>query len=142
VVFTAVRQLRPWRDEPFTQDVNERLPTLMAMAVDLVICGSVAMNREGARVEGRRLFRLGGRVPTAGRRATAKHGAGPTVHPLQVVDEPLPETIHDFRVDLVVTPDEVIGAASRGGHLASSGSICTGTRLPRFRLWLSWQPDV
>jgi hypothetical protein len=32
VVFTAVRQLRPWRDEPFTQDVNERLLTLMAMA--------------------------------------------------------------------------------------------------------------
>jgi tetratricopeptide (TPR) repeat protein len=32
VVFTAVRQLRPWRDEPFTQDVNERLLTLMALA--------------------------------------------------------------------------------------------------------------
>jgi 5-formyltetrahydrofolate cyclo-ligase len=31
-----------------------------------------------------------------------------TVHPLQVVDEPLPETIHDFRVDLIVGPDEAI----------------------------------
>jgi hypothetical protein len=31
-----------------------------------------------------------------------------TVHPLQVVDEPLAETIHDFRVDLIVTPDETI----------------------------------
>jgi 5-formyltetrahydrofolate cyclo-ligase len=31
-----------------------------------------------------------------------------TVHPLQVVDEALPETIHDFRVDLIVTPDEAI----------------------------------
>jgi 5-formyltetrahydrofolate cyclo-ligase len=31
-----------------------------------------------------------------------------TVHPLQVVDEALPETIHDFRVDLIVTPDETI----------------------------------
>jgi 5-formyltetrahydrofolate cyclo-ligase len=31
-----------------------------------------------------------------------------TVHPLQVVDEPLPETIHDFRVDLIVTPDDAI----------------------------------
>jgi 5-formyltetrahydrofolate cyclo-ligase len=28
--------------------------------------------------------------------------------PLQLLDEPLPETIHDFRVDLVVTPDEAI----------------------------------
>jgi 5-formyltetrahydrofolate cyclo-ligase len=34
-----------------------------------------------------------------------------TVHPLQVVDEPLPETIHDFRVDLIVTPDEAIWCA-------------------------------
>jgi 5-formyltetrahydrofolate cyclo-ligase len=31
-----------------------------------------------------------------------------TVHPLQVVREPFPETVHDFRVDLIVTPDKVI----------------------------------
>jgi 5-formyltetrahydrofolate cyclo-ligase len=31
-----------------------------------------------------------------------------TVHPLQVLDEELPEADHDFRVDYVVTPDEVI----------------------------------
>jgi 5-formyltetrahydrofolate cyclo-ligase len=31
-----------------------------------------------------------------------------TVHPLQILDEPLPETEHDFRVDRIVTPDEVI----------------------------------
>ena len=36
-----------------------------------------------------------------------------TVHPLQVVDEPLPESIHDFRVDLIVTPDEVIRPSGR-----------------------------
>ena len=34
-----------------------------------------------------------------------------TVHALQVVDEPIPETIHDFRVDLIVTPDETIWCA-------------------------------
>ena len=33
-----------------------------------------------------------------------------TVHPLQLLDEELPETAHDFRVDLIVTPDEVIRA--------------------------------
>jgi len=32
------------------------------------------------------------------------------VHPLQVVADPLPETQHDFRVDVIVTPDEVIRA--------------------------------
>ena len=31
-----------------------------------------------------------------------------TVHPLQVLDRRLPETEHDFRVDLIVTPEEVI----------------------------------
>ena len=31
-----------------------------------------------------------------------------TVHPLQVVDDAMPETEHDFSVDLIVTPDEVI----------------------------------
>jgi len=31
-----------------------------------------------------------------------------TVHPLQVVDDVMPETEHDFSVDLIVTPDEVI----------------------------------
>jgi tetratricopeptide (TPR) repeat protein len=30
VVFAAVRELRPWRHEPFAQEVNERLLTLMA----------------------------------------------------------------------------------------------------------------
>ena len=34
-----------------------------------------------------------------------------TVHPIQVVDAGLSETEHDFRVDLVVTPDEVIRCA-------------------------------
>jgi len=31
-----------------------------------------------------------------------------TAHHLQVVDEALPETEHDFSVDLIVTPGEVI----------------------------------
>jgi 5-formyltetrahydrofolate cyclo-ligase len=31
-----------------------------------------------------------------------------TVHPLQVIDEPMPETEHDFSVDLIVTLSEVI----------------------------------
>jgi 5-formyltetrahydrofolate cyclo-ligase len=31
-----------------------------------------------------------------------------TVHPLQLLDEQLPETAHDFRVDIVVTPNDVV----------------------------------
>lgn len=36
------------------------------------------------------------------------------VHPLQVVDEELPEPGHDFRVDLIVTTDEVITCSQPG----------------------------
>jgi 5-formyltetrahydrofolate cyclo-ligase len=35
------------------------------------------------------------------------------VHPLQVLDVPLPETEHDFRVDLIVTPEETIATLRR-----------------------------
>ena len=31
-----------------------------------------------------------------------------TVHPLQIVRGALPEARHDFRVDLIVTPDRVL----------------------------------
>jgi 5-formyltetrahydrofolate cyclo-ligase len=77
--------------------------------VDLVVCGSVAVNREGARVgKGGGFSDLefallveAGLIGDATVLAT-------TVHPLQVLDEPLPETGHDFRVDLIVAGEEVI----------------------------------
>jgi hypothetical protein len=65
-----------------------------------------------------------------------------TVHPLQVVNEPLPETIHDFRVDLIVTSKRPSGAPSRTGHQASSGSIWTRTRSPRCQRWRPKQLGV
>ena len=77
--------------------------------VELVVCGTVAVNREGVRVGkggGYSDLEFGllveeGLVGDATAIAT-------TVHPLQVLDEELPETEHDFRVDLVVTPEETL----------------------------------
>ena len=77
--------------------------------VDLVVCGTVAVNRNGVRVGkggGYSDIELGllveaGLVDDATTIVT-------TVHPLQVLDATLPETAHDFRVDIVVTPDEVV----------------------------------
>jgi 5-formyltetrahydrofolate cyclo-ligase len=45
-----------------------------------------------------------------------------TVHSLQVVDDELPETEHDFSVDLIVTPDDVItcGPARRPTGIVSA----------------------
>jgi 5-formyltetrahydrofolate cyclo-ligase len=77
--------------------------------VDLVICGSVAVNRSGARLgKGAGYSDIEvGLLTEAGliRPATT---IVTTVHQVQVVEEQLPEAEHDFRVDLVVTPGEVI----------------------------------
>ena len=77
--------------------------------VDIVVCGSVAVNRRGTR-----LGKGGGYSDIAVALLQEAGRIGPstvivtTVHPLQVVDDAMPETEHDFSVDLIVTPDEVI----------------------------------
>jgi len=77
--------------------------------IDLVVAGSVAVSRTGARL-GKgggysdleyALCRAVGCIDDRTRIAT-------TVHPLQIVRGALPETAHDFRVDLIVTPDRVL----------------------------------
>lgn len=77
--------------------------------IDLVICGSVAVNRDGVR--------LGKGAGYSDLEVALLQEAGligpettivTTVHPLQVVDDDLPETEHDFSVDLIITPDEII----------------------------------
>jgi 5-formyltetrahydrofolate cyclo-ligase len=77
--------------------------------VDLVVCGTVAVNRRGVRVGkggGYSDLELALLIESGlvGEQTTIVT----TVHPLQLLDEELPETEHDFRVDLIVTPDEVI----------------------------------
>lgn len=39
-----------------------------------------------------------------------------TVHPLQIVGGDLPETDHDFRIDFVVTPNEIIPTYREGSR--------------------------
>lgn len=77
--------------------------------VDLIVCGSVAVNSKGVR--------LGKGAGYSDIEVALLQEAGligpntliaTTVHPLQVVKEVLPESEHDFRVDLIVTPDETI----------------------------------
>jgi 5-formyltetrahydrofolate cyclo-ligase len=79
--------------------------------VDLAVAGSVAVNKIGARVG-----KGGGFSDIEIALLTEVGVIGPhttvvtTVHPLQVVADPLPEMLHDFRVDVIVTPDEVMRA--------------------------------
>jgi 5-formyltetrahydrofolate cyclo-ligase len=90
--------------------------------VDLVVCGSVAVNQQGVRlgkgagysdIEVALLQEAGLLKPTT--------TIATTVHPLQVLNEPLPETENDFSVDLIVTTEQVIQ--------------CPPSRRPRGILW-------
>jgi hypothetical protein len=58
-----------------------------------------------------------------------------TVHPLQVLDEALPETTHDFRLDLIVAGEEVITCRHTNGPRGSSGATSTRPRSPPSPPW-------
>jgi 5-formyltetrahydrofolate cyclo-ligase len=77
--------------------------------VDLVVCGSVAVNRQCARVgKGGGFSDLELALLVEAGLTGADTLVATTVHPLQVLDEALPETAHDFHLDLIVTDQEVI----------------------------------
>ena len=81
--------------------------------VDLVVCGTVAVNRDGVRVgKGGGYSDLEFALLVEAGLVGDETTLATTVHPLQVLDEELPETEHDFRVDLVVTPDETLTTPS------------------------------
>lgn len=77
--------------------------------VDLVVCGSVAVNRRGVR--------LGKGAGYSDIEVALLQEAGligpnttivTTVHALQVLDDELPESAHDFSVDVIVTPEAIL----------------------------------
>ena len=77
--------------------------------VDLVVAGSVAVNRAGARLgKGGGYSDLEFAIGRELGAIDAKTRTATTVHPLQVVDSELPVTDHDFSLDLIATPDELI----------------------------------
>jgi 5-formyltetrahydrofolate cyclo-ligase len=127
LVFMAVPKLA--RDEPFTALELSKLtvraidaasvegaarhgvPTALGdmPAIDLIVCGSVAVNADGVRIgkgggyadiEYALLAELG--------LVTEQTTIATTVHDLQVLEQALPETAHDFRLDLIVTPTRVL----------------------------------
>jgi 5-formyltetrahydrofolate cyclo-ligase len=82
--------------------------------VDLIVCGSVVLNADGVRIgkgggyadiEYALLAELG--------RVSETTNIATTVHDLQLLDGPLPETPHDFRVDLIATPTRLLRCARR-----------------------------
>jgi len=85
--------------------------------VDLVVCGTVAVNRAGVRIgKGGGFSDLEFGLLVQAGLVDADTLLTTTVHPAQVLDGDLPETAHDFRVDLVVTPTEAIRTGALGGR--------------------------
>ena len=79
--------------------------------LDLVVCGSVVVNAMGQRLG------KGGGYGDLEYALGREHGflmeetlIATIVHPMQVVDDPLPVTEHDFDIDIIATPREVIRA--------------------------------
>jgi 5-formyltetrahydrofolate cyclo-ligase len=78
-------------------------------SIDLIVCGSVAVNARGARVGKGGGFsdleygllveagRIGSRTPIV-----------TTVHPVQILAEPIEMRAHDIPIDVVVTPEGVM----------------------------------
>jgi 5-formyltetrahydrofolate cyclo-ligase len=77
--------------------------------VDLIVAGSVAVDRRGARIgKGGGYSDLEYAIGRTTGAIDERTVVATTVHALQVVDEDLPVTAHDFFLDLIVTPEEVI----------------------------------
>ena len=77
--------------------------------VDLVISGSVAVNRMGTRVgKGGGFADLEYGLAIAAGVVSPDTPVVSTVHPMQVLEEELPYTRHDVFLDYVVTADEII----------------------------------
>ncbi|HEY2919137.1 MAG TPA: 5-formyltetrahydrofolate cyclo-ligase [Candidatus Binatia bacterium] len=81
--------------------------------IDLVVCGSVAVNRRGARVgKGGGYSDLEFALLTEQKKIGADTPIVTSVHPLQLVDEEIPMTEHDIPLSAIVTPTEVIETKS------------------------------
>jgi 5-formyltetrahydrofolate cyclo-ligase len=81
--------------------------------IDFIVCGSVVVNHEGARIgKGAGYSDIEVALLAEAGLISDRTTIVTTAHTLQVVDEPLPVTEHDFSVDLIVTPKEVIRCSS------------------------------
>lgn len=105
-------------EEAVTKGAAERNATRIGIEdmppIDLVICGSVAVNRSGARLgKGAGYSDLEVALLIEAGLVTEATTIIAPVHGAQVIDDAIPEADHDFSVDYIVTPEEVIRCDER-----------------------------
>jgi 5-formyltetrahydrofolate cyclo-ligase len=77
--------------------------------IDLIVCGSVAVNRQGARLgKGGGYSDLEFALLTEEKKIGRRTPIVTSVHPLQIIDEEIPMTEHDIPLSVIVTPAEII----------------------------------
>lgn len=89
------------------------IPPQEMRTIDLIVCGSMAVTRQGARIGNGggygdleyALLRTEGKIREYTPIVT-------TVHPLQVVEDRLPMRGHDIPIDFIITPSQVLAAPS------------------------------
>ena len=110
------QEILPRRAVSITHAARHGQPTAVAemQRIDLVVCGVVAVNTAGVRVgKGGGFSDLELALLVEAGLVDESTVIATTVHALQVLNEELPETEHDFRVDLVVTPERVYRTGAR-----------------------------
>jgi 5-formyltetrahydrofolate cyclo-ligase len=81
--------------------------------IDLVVCGSVAVNRKGARAgKGGGYSDLEFALLTEQKKIALNTPILTSVHPLQIVDDEIPMEEHDIPLSAIITPAEIIETKS------------------------------
>lgn len=96
-------------DRETAAGIAPQVDTGQMQPVDLIVCGSVAVTPQGARLgKGAGYSDLEFALLTEAGLVSDRTTIATTVHELQVLDGELPEEDHDYRVDLIATPERVI----------------------------------
>ncbi len=82
--------------------------------IDLIVCGSVAVNQEGARVgKGGGSSDLEYALLREEGKVDAQTPIVTTVHPLQILKTKMPMTDHDIPLNAIITPEKVMALRPR-----------------------------
>jgi 5-formyltetrahydrofolate cyclo-ligase len=78
-------------------------------SIDLVVCGSVAVNKNGERIgKGEGYSELEFALAVEAGKLKRSATVITSVHPLQLINERIDRKRHDFTVDIILTPDEIL----------------------------------
>lgn len=95
-------------------ELGRQVAVTQMKSVDLILCGSVAVRRDGARIgKGGGYADLEYAIALEMGIVTSRTPIMTTVHPLQIVGDKFALKPHDIPVNFIVTPDEIINCKTK-----------------------------